>query len=233
MKREIIKELAKENSNLRVVFATSALSMGINMPFITRVIHISPPSSLEEYVQEIGRAGRSGLQSYAYLYYCNSDISEYNIKQGYITKSMVAYCQTEGCLREHLLKHFSFNKNGHNQNNCCIYCDPEFPNNLYIINNTDTYIRYINEKNMTLLTAELNDFIAEKDSLQNFDDFSYFFSEEPDTTEQFSNKVISVLENIAFIQNEKDVISHGITNSKDSKFVLELIEKYSVLKLAE
>ena len=77
MKQEIIKELSKQNSKIRVVFATSALSMGVNMPHITRIIHIALPASFEEYVQEVGRAGRSGLQSYAYLYYCNSDISDH------------------------------------------------------------------------------------------------------------------------------------------------------------
>ena len=71
MKQKIIKELSKQNSKIRVVFATSALSVGVHMPHITRIIHISPPASLEEYVQEVGRAGRFGLQSYAYLNYCN------------------------------------------------------------------------------------------------------------------------------------------------------------------
>ena len=50
MKQEIIKELLKQNSKIRYVFATSTLSMGVHMPYITRIIHISPPVSLEEYV---------------------------------------------------------------------------------------------------------------------------------------------------------------------------------------
>ena len=54
------------------MFSTSVLRMGVHMPHITRIIHVAPPASLEEYVQDVGRAGRSGLQSYAYLYYCNS-----------------------------------------------------------------------------------------------------------------------------------------------------------------
>ena len=71
VKQEITKELSKQNSKIRFVFVTSALSMGVHIPHITRIIHIAPPASLEEYVQEAGRAGRSWLQSYAYLYYCN------------------------------------------------------------------------------------------------------------------------------------------------------------------
>ena len=59
------------------MFATSVLSMGVHVSHITRTIHITPPASLEEYDHEVGRAGRSGLRSYAYLYYCNSDISDH------------------------------------------------------------------------------------------------------------------------------------------------------------
>ena len=92
------------------MFSTSVLRMGVHMPHITRIIHVAPPASLEEYVQDVGRAGRSGLQSYAYLYYCNSDISDHRPKKGYFTKPMIEYCRSNACLREHLLQHFGFLK---------------------------------------------------------------------------------------------------------------------------
>ena len=84
------------------------VSMGVHMPHITRIVHIAPPASFEEYVQEAGTAGRSGLQSYAYLDYCNTDISDNISKKGYITKPMIEYCRSIACLREHLLQHFGF-----------------------------------------------------------------------------------------------------------------------------
>jgi ATP-dependent DNA helicase RecQ len=55
MKAEILEEIKNETSNIRVIFATSALGMGVDAPGITRVIHIGPPSTLESYLQEIGR----------------------------------------------------------------------------------------------------------------------------------------------------------------------------------
>lgn len=60
---------------LDVICATSAFGMGINKPNIRYVIHYHMPSSLEEYVQEIGRAGRDGQQSAAVLLYSESDFN--------------------------------------------------------------------------------------------------------------------------------------------------------------
>ena len=70
MKKDILSEIKKEQSRVRVLFATSALGMGIDAPYVTNFMHITPPSSqLEAYMQEICRAGRTGLSSCATLYY--------------------------------------------------------------------------------------------------------------------------------------------------------------------
>ncbi|ETY74240.1 RecQ family ATP-dependent DNA helicase [Lactiplantibacillus fabifermentans] len=58
---------------LDVICATSAFGMGIDKADIRLVIHYHLPTSLADYVQEIGRAGRDGGQSLAVLLYAPGD----------------------------------------------------------------------------------------------------------------------------------------------------------------
>jgi len=59
----------------QVIASTNAFGMGIDIPDIAQIIHYDIPPSLEEYYQEIGRAGRNGAMSRASLLYDDSDLS--------------------------------------------------------------------------------------------------------------------------------------------------------------
>jgi len=56
-----------------VMVATSAFGLGIDKRDVRYVLHAQSPASLEQYVQEAGRAGRDGRQAHAILLYAEED----------------------------------------------------------------------------------------------------------------------------------------------------------------
>ena len=96
--------------------------MGVNAPYVEHVIHITPSSNIESYVQETGRAGRTGIPSRAPLFYNNSDIAA-NKKR--VQEPMKAYCRSEDtCLRKLILEYLGCSCV--NQQRCCCSCDETF-----------------------------------------------------------------------------------------------------------
>ena len=64
--KEFLTQLKSENPKLYLVFCTSSVGMGLFSPPVTRVIDASPPGRMTDFFQEIGHAGRKGLDSQSY-----------------------------------------------------------------------------------------------------------------------------------------------------------------------
>jgi ATP-dependent DNA helicase RecQ len=64
------------SGDLRVMAATNAFGMGIDKPDVRLVVHADIPGSLENYVQEAGRAGRDQEAARCVLLYCEDDIEQ-------------------------------------------------------------------------------------------------------------------------------------------------------------
>jgi ATP-dependent DNA helicase RecQ len=67
------REFMKPSRRL-IMIATSAFGMGIDKPNIRYIVHYQTPGSLEQYVQEIGRAGRDGRPAQCILLFDAADL---------------------------------------------------------------------------------------------------------------------------------------------------------------
>lgn len=67
-------QMAFADGELRVIAATNAFGMGIDKPDIRLVVHADIPGSLENYLQEAGRAGRDRDHARCILLFSRDDI---------------------------------------------------------------------------------------------------------------------------------------------------------------
>ena len=96
--KDAILQRFSSDSSLRVVVATIAFGMGIDCPDVRRIIHWGPPSDIESYIQETGRAGRDGLPAFAVLYFTDADLGPQHIET-----DMKETCRNKVLCRRQLL----------------------------------------------------------------------------------------------------------------------------------
>jgi superfamily II DNA helicase RecQ len=59
LKEEVIDQFVHKSTATRIVICTEAFGMGLDCPDIEQVIHYGIPATLDDYIQHVGRAGRS------------------------------------------------------------------------------------------------------------------------------------------------------------------------------
>jgi ATP-dependent DNA helicase RecQ len=128
IRNEVYREFI--NDEINIVVATIAFGMGIDKSNIRFVVHTSMPKTLENYYQEIGRAGRDGLESETLLLYTKADeiskiammddIADTNYKQLLEKKlnAMYRFANSSGCRHQNIAAYFD-----DHINNCELKCD--------------------------------------------------------------------------------------------------------------
>ena len=103
---------------VQIVVATIAFGMGIDKSNIRFVVHMTMPKTLENFYQEIGRAGRDGVASETLLLFSAQDIVQQKMfiedlpetpyKQHAFNKleSMVRFANSENCRHQSIAAYF-------------------------------------------------------------------------------------------------------------------------------
>ena len=86
-------DTSTHNKIVHVVFATIALGMGVNFSGLNTIVHdhYGAPRSIDDFIQESGRAGRSGTQATSIVYWKPVDARVRKIRG---TKKLQLYVNT-------------------------------------------------------------------------------------------------------------------------------------------
>ncbi|MFK7907116.1 MAG: DNA helicase RecQ [Chitinophagales bacterium] len=115
-KAQVLRDFLRDD--VRIVCATIAFGMGIDKSNVRFVVHYNLPKNLESYYQEIGRAGRDGVDSETVLFYTFADVmmhrkiiegessSKKELKIAKLER-LQQFAEASTCRRKVLLSYFS------------------------------------------------------------------------------------------------------------------------------
>ncbi|MGI9430601.1 MAG: helicase-related protein, partial [Myxococcota bacterium] len=111
---------AVEAGRTRVLVATNAFGMGVDLPDIRLIVHFQTPGSLEAYYQEAGRAGRDGDAARCVLFFGPGDLATqrrlmssgsgsvaHEARREAGLQAVVRYAQEDRCRQAMLVGHFT------------------------------------------------------------------------------------------------------------------------------
>jgi len=137
--RRNVQELFLKD-DVSIIVGTVAFGMGINKSNVRWVIHFDLPKSIEGYYQEVGRAGRDGIDSFGLLLYSYADylklesflksnddkisnISSDKPNPINALKAIYRYAEKSECRRSQLVSYFGQEWKKGNCGSCDVCCE--------------------------------------------------------------------------------------------------------------
>ncbi len=161
---------AFEAGRTRVLVATNAFGMGIDLPDIRLIIHFQTPGSVEAYYQEAGRAGRDGEPAKCLLFFGRGDLatqrrlSERSAKSGVLEQrrndalaGIERYATDLVCRHRALVAHFTGERAGHECGRCDVCSGDAIPvETSFLRHESDSPVECLADDAKDTLVAAVN-----------------------------------------------------------------------------
>jgi ATP-dependent DNA helicase RecQ len=156
---------------LKILIATICFGMGVDKPDIRKVINYGSPSNIETYYQELGRAGRDGMESETILFSGKSDyitnsflINKSNSETEKKTKNELLaifhqFIENQTVCRQFMIESYFENGNlnciFNTPENVCLKCDNCLTTkNEDVKSNTNSLVNAIEEARIIVRTVK-------------------------------------------------------------------------------